>query len=301
MTTTNANRPDVYTRITDTIISHLEAGVRPWQRPWNAGHTAGRIVRPLRACGTPYRGVNVLSLWLAATEKGYTSPYWLTFNQAKDLGGFVKKGEHGSLVVYANSVRKTEKDDQGETVEHDIFFMKGYTVFNAAQVDGLPEQLTAPVPVPTGRTEDRVGYADAFFRATWAEVKHGGDRAYYGLLADRVQMPPFVAFKDRESYYATLAHEVVHWTRHPKRLNRDFDQKTWGDEGYAREELVAEIGAAFLCADLGLMLTPREDHAAYLASWLTVLKNDKRAIFQASSHAQKAADYLHDLQPKPAA
>ncbi len=300
MTTANANRPDVYTRITDAILTHLEAAVRPWQRPWNAEHTGGKIIRPLRACGTPYRGVNVLSLWLAATDKGYSSPYWFTFNQAKDLGGFVKKGEHGSLVVYANSIKKTEKDDQGEEVEHDIFFMRGYTVFNAEQVDGLPAHFTAPLPQLT-RTEDRIQYADAFFRATGAEVKHGGDRAYYGQLADRIQMPPFIAFKDKESYYATLAHEMTHWTKHPKRLNRDFDQKTWGDEGYAREELVAEIAAAFLCADLGLALEPREDHAAYLASWLTVLKNDKRAIFQASAHAQKAADYLHELQPKAAA
>lgn len=300
MTTANANRPDVYTRITDAILTHLEAGVRPWQRPWNAEHTGGKIIRPLRACGTPYRGVNVLSLWLAATDKGYSSPYWFTFNQAKDLGGFVKRGEHGSLVVYANSIKKTEKDDQGEDVEHDIFFMRGYTVFNSEQVDGLPARFTAPLPQLT-RTEDRIQYADAFFRATGAEVKHGGDRAYYGQLADRIQMPPFIAFKDKESYYATLAHEMIHWTKHPKRLNRDFDQKTWGDEGYAREELVAEIAAAFLCADLGLALEPREDHAAYLASWLTVLKNDKRAIFQASAHAQKAADYLHELQTKPLA
>lgn len=300
MTTANANRPDVYTRITDAILTHLEAGVRPWQRPWNAEHTGGKIIRPLRACGTPYRGVNVLSLWLAATENGYSSPYWFTFNQAKDLGGFVKKGEHGSLVVYANSIKKTEKDDQGEEVEQDIFFMRGYTVFNAEQVDGLPARFTAPLPQLT-RTEDRIQYAEAFFRVTGAEVKHGGDRAYYGQLADRIQMPPFIAFKDKESYYATLAHEMTHWTKHPKRLNRDFDQKTWGDEGYAREELVAEIAAAFLCADLGIALEPREDHAAYLASWLTVLKNDKRAIFQAAAHAQKAADYLHELQPKAAA
>lgn len=300
MTTSNTNRPDVYTRVTETIIAHLEAGVRPWQKPWSAGNTDGRIVRPVRACGTPYRGVNVLSLWLAATEKGYSSPYWLTFNQAKEVGGFVKKGEHGSLVVYANSIRKTEKDDEGETVEHEIFFMKGYTVFNAQQIEGLPERFNLTPPEVT-RPEERIGYADAFFRATGAEVRHGGNRAYYALLSDYVQMPPFVSFKDRESYYATLAHELVHWTRHPKRLARDFDQKTWGDEGYAREELVAEIAAAFLCADLGLALEPREDHAAYLASWLTVLKNDKRAIFQAASHAQRAADYLHGVQPKPTA
>jgi antirestriction protein ArdC len=244
--------------------------------------------------------VNVLSLWLAATAKGYRSPYWFTFNQAKDLGGFVRKGEHGSLVVYANSVRKTETDDAGETVEHDIFFMLGYTVFNAEQVEGLPGRFVAPAP-PVVHSEERIGHADAFFRATGADVRHGGNRAYYAAHPDYIQMPPFVAFRDRESYYATLAHEAAHWTRHPSRLDRSFDQKTWGDEGYAREELVAEIAAAFLCADLGLTPEPREDHAAYLASWLTVLKNDKRAIFQAAAHAQKAADFLHALQPAPAA
>ena len=300
MTTKIATRPDVYTRITDAIVAHLEAGVRPWQRPWSADNAAGRILRPLRACGTPYRGVNVLSLWLAATEKGYQSPHWLTFNQAKDHGGCVRKGEHGSLVVYANSVTKTETDAGGETIEHDIYFMKGYTVFNAEQVDGLPDRFKAPAP-EASRPEERVGFADDFFRATRAEVRHGGCRAYYAVLSDYVQMPPFVAFKDRESYYATLAHEVAHWTRHPKRLARDFEQKAHGDEGYAREELVAEIAAAFLCADLGLALEPREDHAAYLASWLKVLKGDKRAIFQAAAHAQKAADFLHALQPQAAA
>lgn len=202
--------------------------------------------------------------------------------------------------MYANSVTKAETDAAGETVERDLFFMRGYTVFNAEQVEGLPERFAVPAP-PVVHPEERVGYADAFFRSTGAEVRHGGTRAYYALLSDAVQMPPFVAFKDKESYYATLAHEVAHWTRHPKRLDRSFDQKARGDEGYAREELVAEIAAAFLCADLGLALEPREDHAAYLASWLTVLRNDKRAIFQAAAHAQKAADFLHALQPTPAA
>jgi antirestriction protein ArdC len=299
MTNSTAARPDVYTRITAVIVSQLEAGTRPWQRPWSEETVGGRIFRPLRACGTSYRGVNVLSLWLAANEKGYASPYWFTFNQAKALGGFVRKGEHGSLVVYANSVKKTVTGVNSDEVERDIFFMRGYTVFNAGQVDGLPERFAAP-PQSPACPEDRVSHADAFFRATGAEVRHGGDRAYYAAGCDYVQMPPSVAFKDRESYYATLAHEVAHWTKHPKRLDRGFGQKTWGDEGYAREELVAEIAAAFLCADLGLTLEPREDHAAYLASWLTVLRNDKRAIFQAAAYAQKAADYLHALQPKPA-
>src|SRR5450631_3865674 len=140
---TTANRTDVYTRITEKIVSHLEAGVRPWQKPWSVGNADGRIVRPLRSNGTPYRGINVLSLWLAATENGFASPYWFTFQQAKELSGFVRKGEHGSLVVYANSLRKTETDEDGEEVEHEMFFMRGYTVFNADQVEGLPARFVA--------------------------------------------------------------------------------------------------------------------------------------------------------------
>nr|WP_302474489.1 zincin-like metallopeptidase domain-containing protein [Roseococcus sp. MDT2-1-1] len=138
--------------------------------------------------------------------------------------------------------------------------------------------------------------ADEFFAAVSADVRHGGDRAYYTMAEDRVQMPPFEAFRDAESNYATLAHELTHWTRHPSRLKRDFGRKRWGDEGYAMEELVAELGAAFLSADLDLTPEPREDHAAYIGSWLEVLKNDKRAIFTAASHAQRAADYLNGLQ-----
>ncbi len=298
--TAAASRPDVYTRVTEKIVKDLENGVRPWLKPWNPANTEGRIVRPLRANGTPYRGVNVLSLWLDATEKGFSSPYWLTFRQAKELGGFVKKGEHGSLVVYADSFTKTEKDEAGKEVESEIFFMRGYTVFNAEQVEGLPGRY-ATCPAPVQKPEERIAHAEAFFSATKADVRQGGDRAYYALLGDYVRMPPFVAFRDGVSYYATLAHELTHWTRHPSRLARDFGQKTHGDEGYAREELVAEISAAFLCADLGLTPEPREDHAAYLASWLTVLRNDKRAVFQAAAHAQRAADFLHELQPKTAA
>lgn len=145
----------------------------------------------------------------------------------------------------------------------------------------------------------RIDRAEAFFSGLKADIRHGGSQAYYMIGEDRVQMPPFESFIDPQSYYATLAHECTHWTRHPSRLDRDLGRKRWGDEGYAREELVAELGAAFLCADLGLALTPREDHAAYLRSWLEVLQGDKRYIFSASAHAQKAADYLVGLQPEP--
>ena len=144
----------------------------------------------------------------------------------------------------------------------------------------------------------RIEAADLFFANTGADIRHGGNRAYYASEPDYVQMPPFEAFQDAESYCATLAHELTHWTKHASRLDRDFGRKAFGDEGYAREELVAEIGSAFLACDLGITPEPREDHASYLDHWLKVLKEDKRAIFQAAAHAQKAADYLHGLQPK---
>jgi antirestriction protein ArdC len=289
---------DVYQRVTDRIVAELEKGAAPWLKPWNAAHAAGRITRPLRSGGIPYRGINVIMLWASAMEQGFAAPLWLTYRQAQDLGGQVRKGEKGSLVVYANTITRTERDETtGEEQERDIPFMKGYTVFNAEQVDGLPPHfyaLAAPVLDPVARDEK----AEAFFAATGAEIRHGGNRACYAAGPDRVQMPPFETFRDAPSYYATLAHEVTHWTKHPKRLDRDFGRKKWGDEGYAMEELVAELGAAFLCADLDLTPEPRADHAAYIASWLTVLKEDKRAIFAAASHAQKAADYLTGLQPQ---
>ena len=151
---------------------------------------------------------------------------------------------------------------------------------------------------PALSTLERVEAADRFFAATGADVSHGGDRAFYAEGQDRVQMPPFEAFQDQISYYATLAHELTHWTKHPKRLDRDFGRKSWGDAGYAMEELVAELGAAFLAADLGLEAAPRPDHAAYIASWLKVLKEDKRAIFSAAAHAQRAVDFMLAMQPE---
>lgn len=289
-------KSDVYQRVTDTIVAELEKGVQPWFKPWNAEHAAGRITRPLRANGIPYRGINVIMLWASAVEQGFSAPLWLTYKQAQQIGGQVRKGEKGSLVVYANTITRSETDEAtGEEHERDIPFMKGYTVFNAEQVDGLPAHFYA-VQAPALDSVARIERAEAFFAATGADVRHGGNQAYYTAGADRVQMPPFEAFRDAESYYATLAHELCHWTKHPKRLDRDFGRKKWGDEGYAMEELVAELGAAFLAADLDLVAAPRADHAAYIATWLKVLKDDRRAIFSAAAHAQRAADYLAGLQ-----
>jgi antirestriction protein ArdC len=290
-------KKDIYQSITDRIIRDLEQGVRPWHQPWSAAHMEGRILLPLRHNGVAYRGINVLNLWLAALDKGYCAPIWMTFKQAIDLGGGVRKGEKGSLTVYADSISRTETDaTTGEESERAIHYLKGYIVFNVEQIDGLPAQYYGK-PAPMSEPLPRITRAETFFAATRATIRHGGNSAHYALHADHIQMPVFEAFRDAESYYATLAHEATHWTRHPSRLDRDFGRKRWGDDGYAIEELVAELGSAFLSADLDLAPEPRPDHASYLDHWLGILKADKRAIFTGAGHAQRAADFLNSLQP----
>jgi len=289
-------RPDLYARVTARIVAALEQGVRPWVQPWSADPLAGRVSRPLRHNLEPYRGINVLLLWAEAMERGYVAPVWMTFRQALALGGHVRKGEHGATVVYANVVSRAETGDDGENVERNVPFLKAYTVFNVEQVEGLPEGALPSAGEPLDPAT-RVASAEAFFAATGAVVRHGGSGAWYAIGPDQIQLPPFECFADPQAYYATLAHEMTHWTRHPSRLDRDLGRKAWGDEGYAREELVAELGAAFLCADLGLCLEPRDDHAAYIDGWLKVLQDDRRFIFTAAALAQKAADFLHGLQP----
>lgn len=310
-----APRADVYARVTDRIVQALEAGVRPWCRPWTDTDHKPQLV-PLRHNGTPYRGINVVLLWAQAMECGYSMPVWMTYKQAQALGAQVRKGEQGSLVVFANRITKTETkmdsktaaktqtkvetDEVSTETEKTIAFMKGYTVFNVEQIDGLPPQY---LPQPeAGPSFEVIDSAERFFSNTGARVFEGGDRAFYAPGPDCIRLPLARAFRDAQSYAAVKAHEFIHWTGHQSRLARGFGAQGYGgDEAYAVEELVAELGAAFLCADLGIANEPREDHAAYLAGWLKALKNDKRLIFKAAGHAQRAADYLHGLQPKPQA
>lgn len=298
-------KPDIYHRITARIIADLEAGTRTWLKPWNGNHPAGRISRPLRANGLPYRGINVLMLWAEAATKGFAAPIWMTFHQARELGGHVRKGEQGTKIVYAGTLR-TETDTQDSGKQGQITdptenpgkdcltipFLKAYTVFNVEQIEGLPASFYAPLEARLDPML-RIDAADRFFAALDAQICQRGDCASYNSNTDTVSMPPFEAFHDPESYYATLAHELIHWTSHPTRLNRDFGRKRWGDEAYAKEELVAELGAAFLSADLDLAIEPRPDHADYIASWLKILKQDQRAIFTAAAHAQRATEFLH--------
>ena len=299
-TSTATSRADLYSRVTERVIADLEKGVRPWLKPWTAGNTVGRVGLPRRHNGVPYRGINVLVLWGEALDKGYASTIWMTFKQALDLGGHVRRGEHGSMIVYADRLIRTETDECGQDVEREIPFLKASSVFNVAQIDGLPAHYYADADQKADKPEP-IEAAERFFSATGAIIRHGGDQAYHSPGADVIQLPVPEAFSDAESYAATKAHELTHWTSHPQRLARDFGGKRFGDVGYAREELVAELGAAFLCADLGIALEPREDHAAYLGHWLRILREDKRAIFAAAAHAQRAVDFLHGLQSERAA
>lgn len=293
-----AARVDIYARITERIVAQLEEGVRPWVQPWRAGNAAGRITRPLRHNGEPYSGMNVLLLWSEAMARGYAAPIWMTFKQASELGAHVRKGETSSTVIYASRFTKTETDARGDEVERDIPFLRAYGVFNVEQIEGLPEHYYHK-PARVIDPVERIESADRFFANTGATIRHGGSRAFYAPSSDHIQMPPFETFRDAASYVAVLSHEHVHWTAKADRVGRDLTRYAKDRTERAREELVAEIGSALLCADLGIVpeLEPRPDHAAYVGSWLTVLGDDKRAIFQAAAHAQRAVSFLHALQP----
>lgn len=294
----SAARVDIYARITERIVAQLEEGVRPWVQPWRAGNAAGRITRPLRHNGEPYSGMNVLLLWSEAMARGYAAPIWMTFKQASELGAHVRKGETSSTVIYASRFIKTETDARGDEVERDIPFLRAYGVFNVEQIDGLPEHYYHK-PAPVIDPVERIESADRFFANAGATVRHGGARAFYATSSDHIQMPPFETFRDAASYVAVLSHEHIHWTAKADRVGRDLTRYAKEKTERAREELVAEIGSALLCAALGIVpeLEPRPDHAAYVGSWLSVLGDDKRAIFQAAAHAQRAVNFLHALQP----
>lgn len=287
----SAKRGSVYERVTARIVDQLQRGVQPWFQQWASGGPVSAY--PLRSTGERYQGINVVLLYLTAQEAGYRAAHWFTFKQAQALGGYVRAGERGTEVVYASQYRPKDKEtgEEGQAVN----FLKAYNVFNFEQCDGLPERFRPAPPVQPGDDVRPIDQAERFFGAIPARIVPG-NRACYNRLTDTVTMPPLASFVDAEFYYSTLAHELAHWTAHASRLNREWKAKRWGDEGYALEELVAEMGAAFTMAAIGLEGRPREDHASYLASWLGVLKQDSRAIFAAASAASKASEYLYRWQ-----
>ena len=275
---------DLYASVTDKIIAALEAGTAPWVCPWSKGQ--GSALPANLASSRPYRGINVLLLNMQQMAHGYPLNRWITFQQAKALGGSVRKGEHGTGIVFFKMLERDEAANDPGTRKV-IPLLRSFTVFNADQVDGLPEALTAIPAPPEGWTP--IAAAEEVMARSGATIRHSGDRAFYRPADDLIYMPPREAFPNPSNYYATALHELTHWTGAESRCNRVLSSRLH-IEAYAFEELVAEMGAAFLASHCGL---PGElQHASYIASWLTALKNDKRLIFTASSLAQKAADFL---------
>ncbi len=290
-------------RVTRQIKAALERGVRPWVKPWSETGAAPLIL-PRRANGIPYRGVNTLALWAAAEEGGFASPYWFTFKQALSLNAAVRKGERGSYVIfYAEFPAKADQSAAPSDEAEKRRLLRGYTVFNAAQIDGLPPQFLAGEAPPAPRDAEDARLTALFARVP-AMVRHGGDRAFYAMGPDVIQLPHKSAFADATQYFATRAHETIHWTRAPQRLDRDFGQKRFGDHGYALEEVAAEIGAAFIGGQISLPADHIEDHASYIAGWLEVLKTNPAAFLTAAAKAQAAADYvlgMMGIEPQAAA
>lgn len=273
----------VYSQITNQIIQAIEASPEAWTMPWHTSHLSS----PQNATtGRGYRGVNILALWAAAQNKGYKSGLWATYKQWKEVNAQVRKGEKSTTVVFWKFLKKEQEDDNGNTTTTSFPMARAYNVFNIDQVDGFE------LPV-VENDNTRIDRAEQFVKATGADFREGGDRAFYHTKDDYIRIPNLGSFLSTDAYYATLFHELCHWTGHSSRCDRDMSNR-FGVVSYAAEELVAELGAAFLCSDLGITNEPRADHASYIDYWLKLLKGDNKAIFTASSKAQQATDWLHD-------
>jgi antirestriction protein ArdC len=290
-------RFDIHQHITNQIVAAIERGAGEFRLPWHG--SGGTIAQPKNVASKKhYRGVNIVALWAASEQNGFGSGLWGTYRQWAEAGAQVRKGEKSSYVVFYKEIEVAGATSGQDTETDKRLFARATPVFAAEQVDGYD----LPVIVNPNPMES-IEAADTFVIATGASVAHGGTRAYYRPSTDSIQLPSRESFVGTatstaaEAYYSTLLHELTHWTSHEQRCNRQLG-KRFGDNAYAMEELVAELGAAFLCSEIGITAEPRLDHAQYLASWLSVLKADKRAIFTAASKASEATAFLGDLRPK---
>ena len=282
-------KKDIYQDVTDRIIAALESGQAPWVKPWAEGEnqTGCSLLPSNGISGNNYKGINTMLLWAGQMEKGYRSNTWVTFKQAGELGGNVMKGEKSTPIIYFQMLKRIDKET-GEPVQ--IPMLKQYYVFNIEQCENITSKKVK-IPEPL-----EIGYTNAldFATRTGADIKHGGNEAFFTRQFDFIRMPHQEQFKTMTDYDGTLLHELTHWSGHKSRLERVFGAR-FGDNAYAFEELVAEIGSAFLCAQLGVVNANNHtdlQNESYLAGWLKVLKSDKKAIFKASTLAQKACDYL---------
>lgn len=291
------SRRDVHQQVTDTIIKQLEAGTVPWHKPWNGGPDRILSIPQNFTTGKRYRGINILLLWSSALNREFVSDEWASLKQWNEKKESIRKGEKGTFIVYYD---KIEKEVDGEIKE--IPFIKTSYVFNRCQLSSYETRQKDELSNPVSLVE-RIENVDTFIRNTSVIVEHNGFSAYYRPSLDKIVMPWQETFMDTETctategYYSTLLHELTHWTGAPNRLARQGGKK-FGDNGYATEELVAELGAAFLSTEFGIATADKGDHAAYIDHWLKVLKENKHCIITAASEASKACDYLHSLQPQ---
>jgi putative DNA primase/helicase len=273
---------DFREEVTNDIVKLLEQGTSPWQRPWEAGELGGIPFNPTTM--KPYRGGNILSLMIASMVHGYTDPRWITFNQAKNAGWHVRKGEHHSARCQYVEMKRDKTSTEDDPQYHPVF--NTFQLFNAQQIDGMP-----PLHVEPRKPFEIVESAEQILKASGAEIRHGGAKAYYSPRGDYIQMPPRDCFVDEAHYYATALHELAHWTGARNRLDRTAEKGAFGSPEYAKEEIRADIASLFLAAELGIPYDPKEQ-AGYIGHWIQVLKNDKSEVFKAASDASKICDYI---------
>lgn len=288
------SKNDPYQEVTNQIIAMLHDGVRPWSNAW---HKHGM---PTRSTGEHYRGINVLLLDMARMSGDFDHHVWMTYKQAQALGGQVLKGSKSTRIYKTGTFQKAVLDAQGQPTDEketvNSRYLKRYSVFNIDQIEGINRtDFIRDENTPVLSDEERDAASDQFFTRLNGNLETDENRCFYRPSTDTLHMVPFEQFVSGDRYYSVLAHEYTHWTMHPTRLDRPVFKKLRSTTDYANEELVAELGAAFLCRHLGLSAEPREDHAAYIKSWLSVLRNDNRAIFRAAANAQKASDFLISL------
>lgn len=293
------SKRDLYKEITDKIISVLDrVDPEDYQAPFAGLAAQGLPFNPVTT--HRYQGINVPSLWCDQQARAFTSNHWATFRQWRERGAQVRKGEKGSPIIFYKTLIREGENENGEAEDITIPMLRSYAVFNADQVDGYDHSETGTAPERDLVT--RIDQAERYCRQTGADIRHGGAGAYYDRMGDYINIPETAAFVDTrhatatENYYATLLHELTHWSGAPHRLDRDKAKSRQELQKYAFEELVAELGAAFLCSALGITQTPREDHAHYIKGWLQALRGDRKFIFRASAQAAKAVTFLDNLQ-----
>lgn len=281
---------DVYTEVTARILNELKSGAAPWVKPWATTPGANRPVNA--AAGRHYNGGNVVLLWMATAAKGWTSARFVTFNQAKALGGHVNVGEKGTQIVLVKTVTKQDKQNPEDIKKFGL--LRYFTVFNVEQCSGLPEKVVAPEAPVVRQPHEQIVEVEQFLTATKAKIEVVGERACYTPSIDTIRMPSLSTFKTADHYYATTFHELGHWTGAKSRLDRtDGMRNRFGDQAYAAEELVAELTSAFICAEFDINGDLR--HAGYIQNWIELLTADPKAFFTAASKAQAAADHLRGL------